>query len=151
MAVHPKPAFCAKDHQSKSFYIAKQVSVERAISFSSIDWNATLNSSAAWVTPAGNTPVNKFYSFNHIQDELFNYTNVQAQLAVMALTGPAVNIDVTTTPYSNSHTLTSNATPAITVLAPHHSITCLDQYVPRNTSCEVTAEFQKTWEYLLGN
>ena len=76
---------------------------------------------------------------------------MQAQLTAMGLTGPQVNIDAAATPYSNSHTLNSLATPAITVLAPHHSVTCLDQYVPKNASGELTTEYQKVWEYLLGN
>lgn len=133
-----------------SLFIAKQVVVDRAISFSSLDWNAALSTNADWITMPGATSVTKLYSFNHQSDEVFNYTFVQTQLTAMGLAGPQVNIDGTAPPYNNSHTLNSLATPAISVFGPNHSITCLDQYVPRTTGGEVTPEYQKAWEYLLG-
>jgi len=132
-----------------ALYISKQVRVGKAISFSSIDWNATLGRSADWVTIPGATPNSKLYSFNGINDEIFSYTNVQTQLLEMGLTGPAVSIDSNQPPYLNSHTITTNATPATSVLFPDHNITCLDAYVPKNSSNEVSVNFDNAWEYLL--
>ncbi len=40
-----------------AFFIAKKVAVDQTISFSSIYWNAALNTNAAWVTEAGVTPI----------------------------------------------------------------------------------------------
>lgn len=134
-----------------ALYISKQVSVERAISFSSIDWNNTLGRSADWVTLPGATPMSKLYSFNGINDQIFNYANVQTQLAEMGFTGPAVSIDNNTSPYLNSHTLTTNATPATSVIFPDHNLTCLDSYVPKTGSGGVAVNFDKAWEYLIGN
>jgi hypothetical protein len=134
-----------------AFYIAKQVSVDRAISFSSIDWNSTLNISAAWVTQPGATAVSQLYSFNHPLDEIFSYANVQTQLNDIGLPGSAVNIDLTATPYNASHRLISTSTPAVTIFVPNHNITCLDQYVPKTASADVKPEFVKCWDYLLGN
>lgn len=134
-----------------AFYIAKQVAVDRAISFSSIDWNSTLGRSADWVTAPGATPISKFYSFNGTNDEIFNYSNVQTQLADMNLTGPAVSIDITATPYNNSHTLTTSTTPAFSIIFPNHNLTVLDQYVPKSSNGAVASTFSNAWEYLLGN
>lgn len=134
-----------------AFYIAKQVSVDRAISFSSIDWNNLLNTSAAWVSQAGVTPVNRFYTFIHPLDEIFNYANVQTQWNDMSLPGTAVNIDSVATPYNASQRLITRATPATTVFVPNHNITCLDQYVPKTPSGNVTGTFENCWDYLLGN
>lgn len=132
-----------------SLFIAKQVAVDRAISFSSLDWNFALSSNADWITMASATPVSKFYSFNHQSDELFNFSLVQTQLQAMGLTGPQVNIDVAAPPYGNSRTLNSLATPAINTFSPYHSITCLNGYVPKAANGDITPEYQKAWEYLL--
>jgi hypothetical protein len=134
-----------------ALYISKQVSVERAISFSSIDWNTTLGRSADWVTQPGATDMSRLYSFNGIGDQIFSYANVQTQLAEMGFTGPAVSIDSNLPPYSNSHTLTTTATPATSVLFPDHNITCLDAYVPKNNTGGAAIEFDRAWEYLIGN
>lgn len=134
-----------------ALYIAKKVSVERAISFSSIDWNSTLSQSAAWVTETGATAVSKCYSFNSTRDQIFSYANVVTQLGDMGLTGPAVSIDDFTPPYSGSHTLTTSASPAISLLVPDHNLTCLDAYVPKaNTGLQATS-FDRAWGYLIGD
>lgn len=134
-----------------AFYIAKKVSVDRAVSFSSIDWNSSLNRSADWVTMPGETPISKFYSFNGTSDEIFNYANVQTQLNEMSLTGSAISIDNTNPPYSNSHRLITSATPAFGVIFPNHNLTCLDSYVPKNSTGDAAATFQQAWQYLLTN
>lgn len=134
-----------------AFYIAKQVAVDKAISFSSIDWNSTLSASASWVSQVGATPVSKFYSFNGIRDQIFAYGNVQTQLSDMGLQGPAISIDTNDPPYSNSHTLTTAAAPAISLLFPDHNITSLDAYVPKDVLGYTITSFDKAWEYLLMN
>lgn len=133
-----------------AWYISKIALVDRAISFSSLDWNSLLNQSAGWIAQPGTTPVSKVYSFNSTKDQLFTYNNVQTQWADFGLAGPAVNIDSVAAPYNNSHTLVTRADAALTVFVPDHNITCLDAYVPRNTSGTVKTEFIRAWEYLIG-
>lgn len=132
-----------------ALYISKLYAVDKAISFSSIDWNTTLGRSADWVTASRVTPVSKLYSFNGINDQIFSYANVQTQLAEMGFTGPAVSIDTNVPPYLNSHTLTTSATPATSVIFPDHNLTCLDSYVPKNTTGGPATNFVNAWEYLL--
>lgn len=133
-----------------ALYISKKVSVERAISFASIDWNNTMSQSASWVFESGSTPISKCYSFNSTRDQIFSYANVVTQLADMGFTGPAVSIDNFTAPYSNSHTLTTSATPAISVLVPDHNITCLDSYIPKTNTGAVISSIDRAWAYLMG-
>jgi hypothetical protein len=132
-----------------AFYIAKKLAVDRTIAFASIDWNTTLSQSAAWVAQPGATTIDKFYSYNHIGDEIFAYSNVQTQLGIMGLTGPAINADNTTAPYANSHTLTSTVTPAIPLFG-NHSATCLDVYLPKDAAGNINPNIVKAWDYLLG-
>lgn len=134
-----------------AFYISKIKSVERAISFASIDWNSNFNQSAAWVNLTGATPVNKLYSINGLRDQIFAYANVQIQLSELGLAGPAVSIDGNNPPYSNTHTLTTNATPALAEpFTNHHNLTCLDAYVPKDALGNPAPDFDKAWDYLLG-
>ena len=134
-----------------ALYIAKKMPVSKAISFASIDWNSTLSRSADWVLQTGVTPVSKLYSFNSISDEIFNYNNVKTQLADMNFIGPATSIDISSPIYNNSHTLTTNATPALIILVPNHNLTVLDQYIPKSTDGSVISTFSNAWEYLLNN
>lgn len=134
-----------------AFYIAKKVMVSKAISFSSIDWNSALGRSADWINEPGATPISSYYSFNGVNDEIFAYANVQTQLASLGLTGPAINIDQSASPYLGSHTLTTAATAALSIIYPGHNVTCLDLHVPRTSSGEVIPTFMSAWEYLLNN
>ena len=135
-----------------AFYISKIKAVDRAVCFASIDWNSNLNQSAAWINMMGATPVNKLYSFNGLRDQIFAYANVQTQLSELGLQGPAVSIDSNNPPYNNSHTLTTNATPALfEPLTNHHNLTCLDAYVPKDASGNPLPSFTNAWEYLLTN
>lgn len=134
-----------------AFYIAKKVGVEKTISFSSIDWNTLLGRSADWVSQASVTPISKFYSFNSTKDQLFSYSKVQIQLTNMGLSGTASSIDNTISPYSFTHRLITSATAAFLLPAPDHSITCLDGYVPKDLSGNVSPAFADAWSYLISN
>lgn len=124
-----------------AFYIAKKVAVAKAIAFSSIDWNSSLGISADWIAQAGATPINKYYSINALKDQIFSYTNVVTQLNDLGLQGPAISIDTNNPPYNNTHTLTTNTTPAFNLLFPDHNITCLDTYVPKDVLGKEASSF----------
>ena len=132
-----------------AFYIAKKVAVAKAIAFSSIDWNSSLGISADWIAQAGATPINKYYSINALKDQIFSYTNVVTQLNDLGLQGPAISIDTNNPPYNNTHTLTTNATPAFNLLFPDHNITCLDTYVPKDVLGNEASFFSNAWEYMI--
>ena len=131
-----------------AFYMAKKVAVYRTVAFASIDYNTNTNQNATWVTQLGATDMSKYYSYNHTGDEVFAYANVVTQLNAMGITGPAINTENATTPYSNSHTLTTTATPAIAAFGNHSGI-CMDAYVTRDAGGLVKPTIARTWEYLL--
>lgn len=132
-----------------AFYISKIRTVDRAISFASIDWNALLGKSADWVKMTGATSVSKLYSINSIYDEVFSYTNVRTQLNDMGISGNPVSIDNNNSPYSNTRRLTTAATPALLLLVPNHNLTCLDAYVPKDSKGAVRSGFSNAWTYLI--
>ena len=134
-----------------ALYISKKVSLNKAIIFASIDWNAYLGASASWIFDAGSTPISKVYSVNSIYDQVFSYANVQTQLNDLGIPGAATSIDNTSSPYGNSHRLITAATPAISLLFPDHNIACLDQYIPKTVSGSVSPNFDSAWAYLLEN
>lgn len=134
-----------------AFYISKKVSLSKAISFASIDWNTYYNSSAAWIFDAGLTPVSKMYSIISTKDQIFAYTNVQTQLNNLGIPGTATSIDNTASPYGSTRRLITSATPALTLLVPDHNITCLDQYVPKTSTGAVAPAFDNAWAYLMNN
>lgn len=134
-----------------ALYIAKKISVSKAISFASIDWNTYLGASASWIFDPGATPVSKLYSINSTNDQVFSYTNMQIQLGQLGILGNPVSIDNIASPYGGTHRLITSATPAISLLVPDHNITCLDQYIPNLPSGAVTTEFDNAWAYLLNN
>ena len=134
-----------------ALYISKKVSLHKAISFASIDWNAFLGQSASWIFDTGATPVSKLYSFNSINDQIFSYTNVQTQLNDLGLPGNPVSIDNASPPYQNSHRLITSARPAINVLVPDHNLICLDQYIPKTQNGNVIPSIDSAWTYLLNN
>jgi hypothetical protein len=130
-------------------YIGKQVSVDRVIVFSSIDWNGLLNKSANWVTTAGLTPSGKYYTFIHSSDEIFNWNNAKQQYTDAGIPGLPENIDLVAAPYNSSHNLYTTAAPALAIIVPNHNITCLDLYTPKNGSGQLSNTFTSAWEYLL--
>jgi hypothetical protein len=130
-------------------YIGKQVSVDRVIVFSSIDWNGLLNKSANWVSAPGATPVNKYYNFFHPADEIFNWSNARQQFVDAAVPGLPVNTDSVSAPYNSSNNLYTRTTPGLAVFVPNHNVTCLDLYLPLNGSGQLPGTFTAAWEYLL--
>jgi hypothetical protein len=130
-------------------YIGKQVSVDRVVVFSSIDWNGLLNKSANWVTTAGLTPAGKYYTFIHPSDEIFNWNNARQQYTDAGIPGLPVNIDSVAAPYNSSHNLYTRAAPALAIIVPNHNVTCLDLYTPKNGIGQLSSSFTTAWEYLL--
>jgi hypothetical protein len=133
-----------------ALYISKQVALDRAISFSSIDWNTNLGRSANWVSVPGQTPIGKLYTINSLYDQIFAYSNVQTQMADMGMIGPAMSIEDNLKPYQNSHTLTTRTSAAVFVLFPDHNMTCLDQYIPKTSTGAVLPIIDQAWTYLIG-
>jgi hypothetical protein len=132
-------------------FIGKINAVDRVVSFSSIDWNSLLNTSAAWVSQTGLTPISKYYCIHHALDELFSFSNTQQQWIQSGVSsfGPILNIDSVTLPYSNTHNIKTRAFPSNTFITPNHNCTAVNSYIPVNGSGDVNNSVLKAWEYLL--
>jgi hypothetical protein len=132
-----------------AWFISKKVSVARAISFASIDWNTWLGRSADWITEPGSTPSSKLFSINSPKDQIFDYGNVQTQWNDLQLPGSATSIDSVASPYGQSHRLYTRAIPAINLLVPDHNLTCLDPYIPLTPDGKIDPKIEAGWSYLL--
>jgi hypothetical protein len=132
-----------------AWFISKKVSVARAVSFASVDWNSWLGRSADWITEAGITPPSRLFSINSTKDQIFDYGNVQTQWNDLQLPGTATSIDSVASPYGQSHRLYTRATPAINLLVPDHNLTCLDPYIPLTPDGKVDPKIDAAWHYLL--
>jgi hypothetical protein len=136
--------------------MAKLYAMARTCYFASPpDWNAANhptapNTPAAWEAYANLTPAAQQFGFGGLQDPSVPY----AQLSVIWQTlglgafGAAVSVDGNTPPYSGSHMLTTNATPAISndPGTPLHGLTVRDVFTPLDASGQPV--FDAAWGYL---
>jgi hypothetical protein len=94
--------------------LAKYHQVKRVVFFASPkDYNLFYNKQAAWYNGSQLTPSVDYFGFSHSADS--NGSTPAQQLACYVLLGmnsfgPVVDVDTSTAPYNNSHTLTSSLT-----------------------------------------
>jgi hypothetical protein len=103
-------------------YLAKAFLTDRVVMFSGPnDFSTYFNSPANWLSQTGLTPLNKYYSLLHTQDEIvpfaYQVANTRA-LGLLSATQSPLLADNLPSPYSNSHSLSLNI-PAIS----YHSST----------------------------
>ena len=131
--------------------IAKLFSVDRAVYFASpADWDLRTDRPAGWEAAAGATPASRQWGFAHLQDSLVPWNQLSVIWQTMGLTSSAGAVSVdssTSSTYSSSHTLTTNATPRNGAAAdPDHGATVLDSVTPLKS--DGTPLFDAVWAYL---
>jgi hypothetical protein len=97
-------------------YLAKRFLTDRVVMFSGPnDYSTYFNNPANWLSQTGLTPISKYYSLLHTQDEIVPFTyqvaNTRA-LGLLSATQSPLLVDNLTSPYSNAHSLSLNI-PAI--------------------------------------
>jgi hypothetical protein len=102
-------------------YLGKFFLTDRVVMFSGPnDFSTYFNNPANWLSQPGLTPLNKYYSLLHSQDEVvpFNYqvANTRA-LGLLSTSQSPLLVDNLTSPYSNSRSLLLN----IQALSYHNS------------------------------
>jgi hypothetical protein len=102
-------------------YIAKRFLTDRVVMFSGPnDYSTYFNNPANWLSQTGLTPISKYYSLLHTQDEIvpFNYqvANMRS-LGLLTATENPLLVDNLTAPYSNAHSMSLN----INALSFHNS------------------------------
>jgi pimeloyl-ACP methyl ester carboxylesterase len=131
-------------------FAAKLFPVNRVIMISWTDW-AQPGKTASWIREPGATPDSAYFGFIHTGD-----ASIYAKIPItwsdfhMLQFGPIVNIDTTSYPYLNSHSLITSV-PIDTVMtqANFHNATCVDWVTPIDQTAK-TPLLQPVWQYLLG-
>lgn len=132
-----------------ALYLAKTQSVDRLIMFAGAnDYSNYYSSPASWTSLPGITPVNRFFSFLHLRDDVWDYSS---QYAVVQATGMTANDDSTLTdnqlpPYGHSHCLYTDLVPEHDALySAEHNGVVVDFYVPGNSQ----PVYVPVWTYML--
>ena len=131
--------------------MAKLYSLNRAVYFSSpADWSNKTGAPATWTTMTNVTPLAKQYGFSHLQDNLVPYTELSQIWQNIGLNtlGSAVSVDSASSPFSNSHQLTTSRLPNLSLgaVSPYHSAPVVDAATPRTASG--TPVYEPVWGYL---
>ncbi len=131
--------------------MAKLFPMDRVVYFASpADFSTHFNAPAAWLTKANVTAIDRQFGFTHLRDPLVPYSELSAIWRNLGLNtlGVAVAADATAAPFSNSHMLTTNATPKTggVSVSPLHGATVLDAATP--TLADGTPLFAPVWAYL---
>lgn len=127
--------------------MTKLYAMYRACYFSSpADWRLLANAPATWTARANVTDASKQFGFSHVQDQLVAYTHLLSIWPAMGLGafGAPVNTDGRSSPYDNSHQLSTTATPVID--GSYHGATVVDVATPKTT--QGAAMFESIWAYL---
>ena len=134
-----------------ALYLAKTQNVHKVAMFSGVDdFSTHFNKAAHWIYGASVTPVNKIYSFLHLQDDVesypHEYQNILA-LGMFAGGDDSTLVDTKTSPYSNSHCLYTNITPPhATIPSAYHDATVVDYFTPLNGAQPL---YKPVWTYML--
>ncbi len=125
--------------------------VARVVMFAAMDYNGRERMPANWIAAPGSTPnatpADRFYGFSHLRDDQVNFTLLSTQVWPaygMNAFGQIVNVDATTPPYNNTHSLTSNLD---SPTGNFHGSVAVD----RNLALQAdgTPVYKPVWEYLL--
>ncbi len=132
--------------------IAKYHKIARTVMFAAMDYNAPLAKPANWIGSNNATPSSAYYGFSHERDEAVNFTILSTVIWKaygMDSYGAIVNVDGSTPPYNNTHSLTTNLEPASgpPQLGKYHNGIAVDVFVPKLQ--DGTPVYKKVWEYLL--
>jgi hypothetical protein len=131
--------------------IARFHPVLRAIKLAAQDFNFVANAPANWIarpetTPNASTP-DKFWGFSHQRDEMVNFTILSTRVWTafqMPQFGPTVNVDGTSPPYNNTHSLTSNINCEV-----FHGCVAGDARLVRDPNG--VPVYKPVWQYLMSN
>lgn len=127
--------------------IGKKEAVARVVLMGWNDWDANTASVPAWLSNTSATPAANWYGFSHLQDESFLFSRQEATWTALGMDafGATVNVDATAHPYSNSHMLSTDVTPAFQNNAFNDAVV-VSSFVPVVNGNPIFAD---VWSYLL--
>jgi len=106
-------------------YFAKYNNVERVLMFSSPnDYSNYFSNAANWLRTPGITPINKHFAYLSLLDEVIAFNKQLVNLQGLGLYPfyDTTYVDISSSPYSNSHCLYTTQTPGLAILY-HNSTT----------------------------
>ncbi|MBL7883040.1 MAG: T9SS type A sorting domain-containing protein [Bacteroidia bacterium] len=120
-------------------YFAKLNDVERVLMFSSPnDYSNYFSNAANWLRTSGITAMNKHFAYLNLLDEVVQFNKQLINLEGLGLHPlyDTTHVDITSTPYNNSHCLYTTQTPGIAIL--YH-----------NTTTKFSLINNSVWTYML--
>ena len=134
-------------------FLAKLVLLDRAVMFSAPgDTGMGVNGTALWLSQPNVTPASRLYGFTHTEDELAPFRRVTASWQAIGLgaLGPLFSVDGASTPFGNSHQLTTSAfpnpNPTGPTASPTHGAPVVDTVTPRDAQGRPI--YAPVWIYL---
>ena len=136
-----------------ALYFAKTQSCERMIMFAGADdYSNYYSQPANWTFVPGQTSTGKYFSFLHLNDDVWDYAK---QYAVVQATGMTANddstlVDYLNSPYNNSHCLYTTVTPLYPgIYSAEHNGTVVDYFTPRDGNNDPL--YTPVWTYMLSD
>jgi hypothetical protein len=120
-------------------YFAKFNNVERVLMFSSPnDYSGYFSNSANWLRTSGVTAMNKHFAYLSLLDEIVPFNNQLTNLQDLGLYAlyDTTFVDISSSPYSNSHCLYTTQTPGLAIL--YH-----------NSTMKFSSINNSVWTYML--
>ncbi len=120
-------------------YLAKFNDVERVLMFSSPnDYSGYFSNSANWLRTSGITAMNKHFAYLSLLDEIVPFNNQLTNLQGLGLYPlyDTTFVDISSSPYSNSHCLYTTQTPGLAIL--YH-----------NSTMKFSSINNSVWTYML--
>ncbi len=136
-----------------ALYLAKQHTCARLIMFSGADdYSTYYDLPPGWISWKSKTPLNDFYSFLHLEDDVIPYSiqyKIVKALGMMSNGDDSTIVDNKASPYQHSHLLYTDAKPRFQINSATHDATVGDFFTPRNSSGGLL--FDPVWKYMLTN
>lgn len=134
-----------------ALYLAKTQNCERNLMFAGADDYSNYYSQAAnWTYTAGITPPARYFSFLHLEDEVWDYSKQYAVVQACGMTAngdDSTRVDNATAPYSNSHCLYTDIQPLFPgIYSAYHNGMVVDFYTPSSGGQPV---YTPVWTYML--
>lgn len=129
-------------------FIANQRNVKRVIMFAGPnDFSDFFNMPANWLSSSSVTPLNNYFAFLHLRDDIINF-NIQEQCLMALGFNTIFNVDGSSSPFELNNALFTDKEPSQDGFGgPFHSSVVTDRFTPFENG---QPSHSDVWSYLLG-
>lgn len=131
-------------------YCAKNNTVDRVLLFSGPnDYSSYFEASGNWISSSSLTPIEKYFSFLHLYDEVVDFTEQYQILSDLNMTAlkDTLLIDNLLPPFSNSNCLYTKSDAQPPQINRFHGATVVDKRTPLDVNN--SPKFLPVWDYML--